>query len=73
MLSSQEKAQLRALIQSPQYKTLERLASLLIDKIQNNVPIRENEYETMKTLFMQEGQKEGIKKLLQEIFLNASE
>ena len=73
MITSQEKSQIKALIYSPQWKTIERVAELLVAKIQEENPVRDSEYETLKTLLMQEGQKQGIKRLLQELFLQAGE
>ena len=73
MITSQEKSQIKALIHSPQWATIERVADLLVEKIQEENPVRDNQWETIKTLLMQEGQKAGIKRFLQELFLQASE
>lgn len=73
MITSQEKSQIKALIHSPQWATIERVADLLVEKIQEEIQIKDNEWETIKSLLQSEGKKEGIKRFLQELMLQASE
>ena len=68
-MTKQEQSQIRNLIQSPQWATLERLAQLVVDKIKDDSTIRETEWETLKATVEQEGEVRGIKRLLQEIML----
>ena len=73
MITSQEKSQIKALIHSPQWATIERVADLLVEKIQEEIQIKDTEWETIKSLLQSEGKKEGIKRFLQELMLQASE
>ena len=67
MLTPQERSQIRGIIQSPQWKTIERVADLLIKKIQDNSPIRDNSDDTLKELYLNEGQVRGIRNFLQKL------
>ena len=66
-LNKTEKEQIRFLVESSQWQTLERLANLLCSKIRENSPLGDSEWETLKNVFMREGEVQGIKKFLQEI------
>lgn len=71
MITKEERKQIRQILQSPQWGALERLANLLCDKIRDDNPIRNSEWETISTLLGREGQVRGIKTLLQEIYTQA--
>ena len=70
-LTPQEKSQIRHLIQSPQWATIERAAELFITKIRENSPIRDTADETLKETYLQEGQVRGIRDFLQKLLLEA--
>lgn len=68
MLSKHEKQQLKYLVSDPKWKVVERLADLLIEKIRENSPVRDSEWETLRTTLEQEGKIRGIKEFIQEIY-----
>ena len=72
-LTTQEKSQLKAVIRSPQWRIVERVAEMMCVKVKENVPIRDSEWETLREVLQQEGQIQGIRKLMQELFLQAAE
>jgi len=72
MITKNERAQLKALIQDPKFRTLERMADLLCDKIAYESSVRESEWETLKTTVEQEGKVRGIKQLIQELYEEAN-
>lgn len=72
MLTELEQSQIRQLVQSPQWTTVERAADLLIKMIQDNSPIRDTTDDTLKELYLQEGQIRGIRNFLQKL-LNESQ
>lgn len=67
-LSNTEKIQIRQLLQSPQWATAERLASLLTDSIAYNSKVKETQWDTMRTLLLEEGEVRGIRKYIQELY-----
>ena len=69
MITKQEKAQIRSILQSPQWGSVEHLANELCSKITGDSPLRETEWETLRSVILQAGQVEGIKRLLQELYL----
>lgn len=71
MITKDERAQLKALIQDPKFRTLERMADLLCDKIAYDSSVRETEWDTLKTTLTQEGKIRGIKQLIQELYEEA--
>ncbi|KKK82298.1 hypothetical protein LCGC14_2804780 [marine sediment metagenome] len=71
MLSKQEKQQIRVLLQDPRWKTAERLAELLINNLKENSNMRDTEWETLKATILEEGQIQGIRNLIKELYLNA--
>lgn len=68
MISTVEKSQIRQLLSSPQWQTLERVANDLMAKIREDTPIRDTEWDTIKALLAQEGKVQGIKELIQELY-----
>jgi hypothetical protein len=72
MLTEQEKSNLRALVQSGQWPILQRLGEEMVKMIKSNSPVRETSEATLREVYTQEGQIEGIKRFLQEIFNQVS-
>lgn len=68
MLTEQEKSQIRNTVQSPQWQTIERLAQLLINKIQSEPTIGDSEWDTLRRTVEQQGQVKGINRFIQEIY-----
>lgn len=67
MISKQDKSLLKNLFQSPQWRLVEQIASDLVLKWRSESCVRDSEWETVKTLLINEGQSRGVKSLLQEI------
>lgn len=70
MLSNPEKMQLRQLVQSPQWGTMERLANMLCDKMKEESAVKDTEWDTLKTTLLNEGIIRGIKSLVKEVYEN---
>jgi dihydroneopterin aldolase len=70
MIGNTERLQIKQLIQSPQWATLERLANEICETLKES-SVRETEWDTIKATLLQEGQVLGIKKLLQEAYKHA--
>lgn len=68
MISQTERSQIRQLLSSPQWQTLEHIANDLMAKIREDTPIRDTEWDTIKALLAQEGKVQGIKELIQELY-----
>jgi len=71
MITKDERAQLKGLIQDPKFRTFERVANLLCDKIAYESSVRETEWETLRTTLTQDGKIRGIKQLIQELYEEA--
>lgn len=68
MLSKAEKAQIKALLQSPQWGSLDHLVKDVLESVKENSLVKETEWETLKATLIQEGQVQGITRLVQEIW-----
>ena len=68
MINQNEKSQIKALLQSPQWKTVEQVANELCDKVAYDSKVRDTEWDTLKTTLIDEGQVRGIKRLIQELY-----
>lgn len=66
-LTQLEKSQIRGLVQSPQWKTVERVAKEFMDSVAFANKVRESEWETLKSVLEDEGQLKGVSRLLQEL------
>lgn len=69
MMSSQQESFLRNLVQSSNWSVIENLAKEIVTKIRDESTIRDSEWETIKTTLQKEGKVEGIKQLLQEMYM----
>lgn len=67
-LTQGEKIQIRQLLQSPQWKTAELVANQISDEIAYNPKTRDNEWETLKSVLIEEGKIQGIKQFIQELY-----
>ena len=68
MISIQEKTILRILLQSPQFRIVENVAKEIVENIRNHSNLKDTEWETAKSVAMEEGQIQGINQLLQELY-----
>lgn len=68
-LTKTEKNQLKSLVQSPQWTTLEHLIKEMLEKYKDQFGAKDSEWETMKNNLLYEGRVRGLTELSQEIFL----
>ena len=71
MITKTERQQIKHILVRPQWQTIERLATLFTDNIMYESVLRDNEWETIKTALMNEGQVQGIKRFIQELYKEA--
>ena len=68
MITDSEKSILRNLIQSPPFRVVENIANELIEHIKDQSNLKDTEWETAKSVALEEGQIQGIRQLIQEIY-----
>jgi len=71
-LNNSEKSQLKNFINSPQWLTVQKIQDELIAKIQDENCVKDTEWETAKATIEKEAKIMGIRRLIQELFLNIS-
>lgn len=71
MLNDLEKSQVRGLTNSPQWKTIEKIAELVIQKFRGENSLKETEWETLRDTVLKEGRAQGVEQFFQEL-LNQS-
>lgn len=71
MITATERQQIKYILQSPQWQTIERVAHLLCDKISYDSVVMETEWDTLRTAILNEGKTRGIKELIQELYREA--
>ena len=67
MTTEQEKAQLRSIVQSPQWQTVLAFAENLCASIKTEPHTYDTEWESIRDTLIDEGQVRGIKNLLQSL------
>lgn len=67
MITELEKSQIRQIIGSPQWKTIENLANELCQKIREESIVQDTEWGTLKMALLNEGQRQGISRFFQEL------
>jgi len=68
MLSAIEKQQILSVISSPHWRTIEQFSEYLCGEIRKEHPIKDTEWETIKTVIFREGQIDGIKRFINELY-----
>lgn len=68
-LAKTERAQLRQLMQQPQWRAFEHLVEEFVAKIKDESIVQDSEWDTLKKALMNEGQARGIRNLIQETYL----
>ena len=68
MISVHEKVILRTLLQSPPFRIVENIAKELVQNIRDQSNLKETEWETAKSVALEEGQIGGINQLIQELY-----
>lgn len=72
-LTGVERGHIKQILQMPQWKSVEHLASMLCDRIAYNSKVKPTQWETLKSAIWDDGQIQGIKGLLQEMYKQALE
>ncbi|MEK7112178.1 MAG: hypothetical protein AAB875_02520 [Patescibacteria group bacterium] len=71
MLNELEKSQIRGLIYSPQWKTIEKIAELFIQKARGESTVNGTQWEMMRDTLLGQGKAQGVEQFFQEL-LNQS-
>lgn len=72
-LTELEKSQIRGLIFSPQWKTIERVADMVIQKFRGENTLKETEWETLRDTILKEGRASGVEIFFQELMRLAND
>lgn len=72
-MTKSEQSQIKTLLQSPQWRTVELLVNAFCDKISYDSVVRESEWDTIKTALINEGKVRGIKEFIQEMYNQAQQ
>lgn len=70
-LTDIEKSQVRGLVYSPQWKTIEKVAEFIIQKFRGENTLKETEWDTLRDTVLKEGKAQGVEQFFQEL-LNAA-
>lgn len=68
-----QKQQLRQLMQSPQWKAFEQLVEEMCAKLESTSNLQDTEWETLKSVCLNEGRVRGIRELIQETMRQATD
>lgn len=68
MIDKNEKNLLRLVIQDPKFKIVEFVAKELIQRLRDQSNLKETEWETAKSVAIEEGQVMGINNLIKELY-----
>jgi len=71
MISKSERSQIKVILQSPHWQTVQRFAELYCEKIRSDPVLRDTQWETVKMAVLNEGQIMGIKKFIQELYVQS--
>ena len=67
-MTPQEKSAIKSILQSPQWRTIERLAEIMRNEIKEDSGIREEEFATLKAVLTNEGKRQGIKEFIERLY-----
>ena len=70
-MNTAQRNQIRQLLQDPKWQTVEQLADEICLSIQTESAVRETEWLSLKQMLTQEGQVQGIKRLIKELYMHA--
>ena len=73
ILTKTEQAQIKAVVQSPQWSAVELLATRIIENIKDDSVVTDSEWETIKKALLNEGKTRGIREFIQEIYKNVEQ
>ena len=71
MITEAERSQLKLILQSPQWATVVRLLDVYVQSIRDQSCLRDDLWQTARTVAYNEGQIDGIRKFVQELFKEA--
>ena len=66
-LTDLEKSQVRGLVFSPQWKTIEKVAEFVIQNFRGENTLKDTEWETLRDTIMKEGRASGVEQFFQEL------
>ena len=69
-LNQAEKSQLKNFVNSPQWLTVQKIQDELIEKIKEENCVKDTEWETARATIEKEAKIMGIRRFIQELFLN---
>ena len=72
MISKGEKDQIRHIISSPQWRTVEKVAEDYIKDLKDQSNMRNTQWETLQATLLEEGQIMGIRNFIQTLYKDAS-
>lgn len=67
MRSEQEREQIRSLLRSPQWRTIQDVANEVCAKLKNEAEAKGTEWETISTFLLADGGAKGIIRFMQEL------
>ena len=70
-MTEQEKSQIRHMLSSPQWKTIENVAELMRAEIKDDSCLRATEFDTIVSVAKSEGKREGIRDFIQRLYNEA--
>lgn len=73
MFAELEKLQIRGIIYSPQWKSIERVAEMVINKFRGENTLKETEWETLRETIFKEGKASGVELFFQELIKISNE
>ena len=73
MITQLQKGQVRQILQDPRWQVTEQIANELCDKISYESKVRDTEWETLKCTLVDEGQVQGIKRFIKELYNQAQD
>ena len=72
-MTEQEKSQIRAILSSPSWKTIEQVAETIRSEIKDDSCLRATSVDTIKTVAYNEGKRDGIRDLIQRLYNEISQ
>ncbi len=68
MITTGEREQIKAILQSPQWQVIERMAEIYCDRVKYDSMIADSQWETLRRLLINEGKVRGVKEFIQELY-----
>lgn len=70
MLTPQQRSSLKTLVRSPQWEIVTYIAEEYIKRVNERSTLQNSDWETLKATCLKEGEVQGIRQFMQEIFQN---